>query len=193
MRLSNSKERPSSIRLTLLGSKPFFCQSVLRISLTYSSVAIPLNARILADIFLLDLQTKENPDGSLNTSTLYKHLVNVRIWGFNNNDVGLAWRRRMWAREGALALTQSTMTTVEGITRDAYSSTLLGFFFGRRSTRPSWAQAGSLRHYGAQVVRKLLEAGKTPAQVADICWLTALAGVGVPVGVVSTALILPTS
>lgn len=93
----------------------------------------------------------------------------------------------MWAREGAIALTESTMATVEGVTRDVYTSTPLGFLFGRRSTRPNWAKPGSLRHYGAQVVKKLLEAGKTPAQVSDICWLTALAGVGVPVGVVSSS------
>ena len=152
--------------------------------LILDSVAIPVNARILADIFALDLQTKENPNGSLNMATLYKHLVNVRIWGFNNNDVGMAWRRRMWAREGAMALTESTLATVEGIKRDADAKTLLGFLFSRRSARPNWAKPGSLRHYGTRVVQDLLAAGKTTAQVADICWLTALAGVSVPVGAV---------
>jgi hypothetical protein len=116
---------------------------------------------------------------------LYKHLLNVRIWGFNNNDNAVAWRRRAWAAEGATVLTQTTKETVQGISRDVSSSTLLGFIFSARSARPDWSKKDSLRSYGRGIVKRLLAAGKTVDEIADICWLTALAGVGVPVNVVS--------
>ena len=147
-------------------------------------VAIPVNAHILADLFSLDLKTQQNPEGSLTMSDLYKHLINVRIWGFNNNDPGMAWRRRAWAREGAEVLTKSTKELVEGIAREASCKTLLGFFFSQKSMRPDWSEKGSLRAYGRRVVQQLLTQ-RSVDEVTDICWLTALAGVAVPVNVVS--------
>ena len=147
-------------------------------------VAIPVNAHILADIFSLDLKSQQNPEGSLNMADLYKHLINIRIWGFNNNDPGMAWRRRAWAREGAEVMTKTTKEMVEGISRDVSRSTASGFFFSRRSMRPDWSSKGSLRSYGREVAKNLLKS-KTIDETTDICWLTALAGVGVPVGMVS--------
>ncbi|KAF2199499.1 heme peroxidase [Delitschia confertaspora ATCC 74209] len=149
-------------------------------------VAIPVNAKILADIFALDLKTNDNPYGSLKIADLYRHLINVRIWGFNNNDPAMAWRRRAWATEGAEVLTKSCKEVVDSI--ELETKTGLAWLFSRRPTRPNRAKQGSLTSYGRQFVKELLAAGKTNAEVADICWLTALAGVGVPVGVFTEVL-----
>ena len=144
----------------------------------------------MADLFVLDLRTPENPTGSLNTADLYQHLLNVRIWALHNNDVAMGWRRRAWAAEAATVLTQTTKQTIQGVSRDVNSSTLLGFVFYPRSTRPDWSEKDSLRSYGREVVKALLAAGKTVDEVVDICWLTALTGIGVPVNVVSPFLTL---
>lgn len=36
------------------------------------SVAIPVNARLLADLFSLDIRSQENPKGTLSISEVYK-------------------------------------------------------------------------------------------------------------------------
>ena len=166
--------------------------SPLRLIDIVRDVAIPVNAHVLADLFSLDLKTQHNPAGSLTVAQLYKHLINVRIWGFNNNDPGMAWRRRAWAREGAEVLTKSTKHVVEGVSRDQSFKTLAGFLFSRRSMRPDWSDKGSLRAYGREVTRKLL-AHRDIDEVTDISWLTALAGVAVPVNVVRSDFLLERS
>ncbi|KAF2478296.1 prostaglandin G/H synthase 2/cyclooxygenase 2, pgh2/cox2 [Lindgomyces ingoldianus] len=152
-------------------------------------VVIPVNARVLGDLFSLDLKTTENPYGSLSLPTLYKHLLNVRIWGFNNNDPGMAWRRRMWATEGADALTKSTNEVLKGVKKELQCETMYGWLTSSWTTpRPSKAKSGSLRWYGRQIVKEMLKAGKTVEEAGDICWLTALAGVGAPVTVFTETL-----
>ena len=47
-------------------------------------IAIPLNARLLSDLFYFDLKSEENPDGVLSATEFYTHLLNIRIWGVNN-------------------------------------------------------------------------------------------------------------
>ncbi|KAF1969427.1 prostaglandin G/H synthase 2/cyclooxygenase 2, pgh2/cox2 [Bimuria novae-zelandiae CBS 107.79] len=143
-------------------------------------VAIPVNTKVLADLFALDLERDDNPYGSMNTPTLYQHLLNVRVWGFNNNDPGMAWRRRAWAQEGAAVLSKTTKEVVDGIHLE--TKTGLTWLFSRGPARPNKAKAGSLASYGREFVKELLAAGKTTGEAAEICWLTALAGVGVPVG-----------
>jgi hypothetical protein len=139
---------------------------------------------MLASLFNLDLKSNDNPLGTLSIADLYKHLLNVRIWGFNNNDTGMAWRRRAWASEGAAVLTKTTKAMIDAIPNNGNKWGLLGWVLGWK-TRDRQAKEGSLGWYGRQVAKELMEAGKTSAETADICWLTALAGVGVPVGVVS--------
>ena len=153
-------------------------------SLTTCSVAIPVNAHMLANIFCLDLKSQENPLGSLSIADLYKHLLNVRIWGFNNNDPGMAWRRRAWASEGAAVMTKTTEVMIEGVAYESKWKGLIGWLISR-SPRPSRAKEGSLAWYGRQIAKQLMAAGKTESEVAEINWLTALAGVGIPVNVVS--------
>ncbi|KAF2265211.1 heme peroxidase [Lojkania enalia] len=151
-------------------------------------VAIPVNAHMLADLFSLDLKSYENPYGSLTIAELYRHLLNVRIWGFNNNDPAMAWRRRQWAREGAEVLTKTTKEVVDSISIEAKATGFFGWLFSKRQSRPDRSKSGTLRWYGRQIVKELLAAGKTEAEAADICWLTALAGVGVVVGALTEIL-----
>lgn len=138
---------------------------------------------MLASLFNLDLKSSDNPLGTLSIADLYKHLLNVRIWGFNNNDPGMAWRRRAWATEGATVLTKTTKAMIDAIPSNGNDWGILGWLLGWK-TRDNRAKEGSLGWYGRQVAKELMAAGKTSSETADICWLTALAGVGVPVGVV---------
>jgi hypothetical protein len=128
----------------------------------------------------LDLKGSQNPKGTLTTKKLYKHLLNVRIWGFNNNDPGLAFQRRIWAQEGATALTTTTKSTVKDVLAIGLCTGL------NRLRHRNDIKEGSLRWYGQHVVRQLASNGLSIKEVADIMWLTALAGVGVPVGLVLT-------
>ena len=150
----------------------------------YDSIAIPVNTIIMGDLFSLDLYGPENPNGSLSIAELYKHLLNVRTWGFNNNDPAMAFRRRLWAQEGAEVLNETTVASVSDI---AGKSNGLVDRWGKllRKSPTAHVKEGSLRWYGQHVVKELLAHGKTIQETADIVWLTALAGIGVPVGLVS--------
>ena len=151
--------------------------------LTMRSVAIPVNAHMLANLFCLDLKSNHNPLGSLNIAELYGHLINVRIWGFNNNDPGMAWRRRGWAQESATVLTKTTREMIDGVASVRNWNPLKWLFSS--VSRPNRAKEGTLAWYGRQMAKELITAGKTKDEVSEICWLTAFAGVGVPVSVVS--------
>lgn len=142
---------------------------------------------LLADLFSLDLKGPQNPKGSLSMPDLYKHLLNVRIWGFNNNDPGLAFCRRMWAQDAATVLTSSTKAVIE---RAIYGEPLTLLEKGKAlvfgpSAQTNAVQLGSLRWYGQHIVRELMKSGQTIDEATDLMWLTALAGVGVIVGLVS--------
>lgn len=149
------------------------------------SIAIPVNARLMADLFFLYLKSPENPDGSLSYSQIYKALLDVRTFGFDNNDYALSWNRRRWAADGATIMTQTTDITVAQV---AKSINAKGTFSGVRteaeSTRRGLEKAGSLRWFGRQMVVSLL-GKKTPKEISEMNWLTAVAGVGVVVGMVS--------
>ena len=146
------------------------------------SIAIPLNARLLADLFYLDLNTTENPNGSMDIPQFYKALLDIRIWGVNNNDPGIAWNRRRWASEAAQAITSSARELVRSVAADKASLGLFGIVTSLfTATRRTAVKEGSLRWCGKQIVEKLLAAGKSVEDVADILWLTAFGGIGVPV------------
>lgn len=159
----------------------------------------------MADLFCLDLKTDDNEGGSLSTADLYKHLIDVRIFGFNNNDTALALQRRKDAREGAEILTETTRKVVAGnsnpISADhgilsKATGAVTGVVTGITSKIPVvgglvnkvshkvHANTGSLRWYGQNAVKELIAAGTSPDEAADICWLTAVGGVGAPIGVV---------
>ncbi|SPO03647.1 related to linoleate diol synthase [Cephalotrichum gorgonifer] len=144
-------------------------------------VAIPLNAQLLADMFYLDLATDENPNGKLGTAELYRHLLNIRIWGVNNNDPGQAWNRRRRAQESATAIIETTRKLVDEV------SASRGFGFGIVNavsnvvTRKAYIKKNSLRFCGLRLVEELLAQGNSAEHVTDNLWLTAFGGTGVPV------------
>jgi hypothetical protein len=148
-------------------------------------VAIPVNAHLLADLFCLDIKSPENPDGTLSPSQLYKALLDVRTFGFNNNDPALAWNRRRFAQDGVTLLSKTTDITVGQIAKDAHGHNFLQNLIGGHARRSAVKQ-GSLRWYGQHIVTSLLASGKKPEEVSEICWMTAVAGVGVVVGLVNT-------
>jgi hypothetical protein len=159
----------------------------------------------MADLFCLDLKTDENKEGSLNTAELYKHLMSVRTFGFNNFDPALALRRRNEAHEGSKILTETTLKVISpgsspigggheiiprvtgaisgAATRIASKIPIIGGLISNLGKKAQ-ADTGSLRWYGQNVVKELIAAGKSPEEAADICWLTAVAGVGAPIGMV---------
>lgn len=146
-----------------------------------------MNARVLADIFSLDLNGEENPKGVHNEAEIYRYLLDIRVWGFVNNDSALAWNRRRWATEAATILSESTQKVVSRIRAERLPK---GIFDKLRSLL-SWqgdgakTKQGSLRSYGSYVVSELLSAGKTVKEVSDILWLTAGGGAAVIVSLVS--------
>lgn len=145
-----------------------------------------MNARVLADIFSLDLNGEENPNGVHNEAEIYGYLLDIRVWGFVNNDPALAWNRRRWATEAATILSESTQKVVSRIRTERLPK---GIFDKLQSILP-WqddgakTKHGSLRWYGSYVVSELLSAGKTVKEASDILWLTAVGGVAVVVSLV---------
>lgn len=161
----------------------------------------------MADLFSLDLKTDENSGGSLSTAELYNHLINVRVFGFNNNDSALALQRRKYAREGAEVLTETTQKSISGssnlisdghgilsktagaihgvATNVTSKIPIIGGLVKKVGKKASQTNTGSLRWYGQNVVKEIIAAGKSPEETVDMCWLTAVGGVGAPIGVVS--------
>ncbi|KAK4210700.1 heme peroxidase [Rhypophila decipiens] len=143
-------------------------------------VAIPLNAQLLSDMLYMDLKTDENPGGTLGVADFYKYLLDIRIWGVNNNDPAQAWNRRRRAQEGATAIIDSTRKLVDKV------SLSRGFGLGIASSIASAMSSikkGSLRDCGHKLVEELLASGVPAEKVVDSLWLTAFGGVGVPVTV----------
>ncbi|KAK0716063.1 heme peroxidase [Lasiosphaeris hirsuta] len=141
-------------------------------------VAIPLNAQLLADMFYFDLRTDENPEGALGATELYRALLDIRVWGVNNNDPAQAWNRRRRAQEGAKVVIDSTRKLVDKVVLSR------GFGLGISSaisSITSTLKSGSLRSCGHKLVQELLAQGNSPEKVVDNLWLTAFGGIGVPV------------
>ncbi|KAB8342814.1 hypothetical protein FH972_022412 [Carpinus fangiana] len=145
-------------------------------------VAIPLNARLLADLFYMDMASDENPRGSLSASEFYKNLLAIRVWGVNNNDPAMALNRRRWAQESAKIITDTTRTLVNevaGFGRTGIMSSLASLF--QAPARTNNLKSSSLRSCGRKLVEGFLAEGISPEQTADYLWLTSFGGIGVPV------------
>ncbi|KAL0943400.1 linoleate diol synthase [Colletotrichum truncatum] len=144
-------------------------------------VAIPLNAQLLSDLFYFDMRTDENPDGTLSSTDLYRHLLNIRIWGVNNNDPGQAWNRRRRAQESAKIIMDSTRKLINEVAASR------GLGFGIASavasvvTRKTYLKKNSLRSCGYKLAEELLAQGASAEKVTDNMWLTSFGGIGVPV------------
>lgn len=145
-------------------------------------LAIPLDARLVADIFYFDLKTPENPQGTLAEAELYKHLLNIRTWGANNNDPAQAWNRRRWARESGDIIVQTTTALLADAVHGP-KRPLLSLLSGSSPLGRSHSlQRGSLRSCGLKMARTLLEGyGGSVEQTVNSLWLSAFGAVGVPV------------
>ncbi|KAL3474742.1 heme peroxidase [Aspergillus californicus] len=157
-------------------------------------VAIPLNARLLGDLFYFDAHSDENPAGTLSTAALYHYLLDIRTWGVNNTDAGEAWDRRRRAQEGVNVIIDSTRKLVDGVVlaRGGFSIASIWFwlryylspfswFGSSRLSRKAYFKNDSLRSCGYKLVEGLLAEGNSAEQVVDNLWLTAIGGIGVPV------------
>ncbi|KAI0379935.1 heme peroxidase [Hypomontagnella monticulosa] len=144
-------------------------------------VAIPLNTQLLADLFYFDLRTDENPSGTLGTAELYGHLLDIRVWGVNNNDPAQSWTRRRRAQEGAKVIIDSTRKLVDEVAHSHGMGLGLVSAFSSVFTRKADIKRDSLRSCGYKLVEELLAQGNSAEHVVDTLWLTSFGGVGVPV------------
>jgi hypothetical protein len=151
-------------------------------------LAIPLCAQFLGDLFYFDLRSDENPNGALVAAELYRHLLDIRIWGVNNNDPAQAWNRRRRAQEAVQAIIDSTRPLIDKVILSR------GFGLGiasALSAATSSLKKGSLRSCGQKLVEELLAQGNTAERVVDTMWVTAFGGIGVIVTTVSLGSISP--
>jgi hypothetical protein len=153
-------------------------------------VAIPLNARLLADFFYFDMKSDENPDGVLSAAELYKNLLDIRIWGVNNNDPAQAWSRRRRAQEGAKVMIDTTRKLVDEVVRGRGLGLGVVTALSDRLSRRAYIGKDSLRQCGYKLVDELLSQGNSAERVVDNLWLTAFGGIGVPVTAVSIPILI---
>ncbi|KAI1312714.1 heme peroxidase [Xylaria venustula] len=144
-------------------------------------IAIPLNARLLSDLFYFDLKSDENPDGVLGSTELYRHLLNIRIWGVNNSDPAQAWTRRRRAQEGAKVITDTTRKLVDEVVRARGLGLGITAALSNTFSRKVHLKKDSLRSCGYQIVDGLLGQGNSAERVTDNLWLASFGGVGTPV------------
>ncbi|RBR07351.1 uncharacterized protein FIESC28_10694 [Fusarium coffeatum] len=144
-------------------------------------VAVPLNAQLLSDMFYFDMRTDENPDGELGAAELYRSLLDIRIWGVNNNDPAQAWNRRRRAQEGVKKIYESTKKLVAEVDVGRPRGIGLISAVSNRIGARSYLKKDSLRSCGLKLVEELLAQGNSIDHVTDNLWLTAFGGIGVPV------------
>ena len=155
-----------------------------------NSVATPVSVRLLADLWNLDLNTPENPDGVHSTAELNKALSDVRAGVFSLPDPATRWYHRRLAQDAATLLTETTEIQIHDVLRENYQvswaeNVVRALPFVGTKTRKNLFRQGSLRWYGRHVIAQLLRAGKSIREVSDICWLNAASGTAVAVGMVS--------
>ncbi|PHH71179.1 hypothetical protein CDD82_6708 [Ophiocordyceps australis] len=147
-------------------------------------LAIPVLTRMMADLFYLDLRSDENPDGKLEAADLYNTLLNIRIWGANNNDPAESWNRRRRAQESVTRIVETTTPLVDEVAAgrglglglaSAISSVL--------SARKSHLKKDSLRSRGYKYVEAMLAQGLSSERVVENIWLTVFGGTGDPITV----------
>ncbi|QSS58355.1 hypothetical protein I7I51_07779 [Histoplasma capsulatum] len=121
-------------------------------------VAIPVMTRFMGDLFQFDLKTEENTSGTYDIDSLYGDLLNIRIWGFGNDDPAQSWNRRRDAQ----------------VSRDKWS-------------RFQWHQH-FVTLLGRDCIMELLANGKSVQEIADIMIFTALGGIGAAISTLAEIL-----
>lgn len=135
-------------------------------------VAVPLVARTLADLFLIDLKTDENPSGALCEAQVYSLLLDIRLWGINfASDPAEAWNRRRRAQESCKVIMEGTKKLVQRV------ALIRGFpprIASAITSVCSNVRKGSLRWCGQKLVEELLEQGNSVDKVVDTLWYVPL-------------------
>ncbi|KAL8901933.1 MAG: hypothetical protein Q9207_004956, partial [Kuettlingeria erythrocarpa] len=150
-------------------------------------VAIPVNARFLADLFCLNVRTTSNTEGVHSASELYKMLLEVRAWlDAPDPDHAAKWYKRRKAEEHTGPLTESTMVSMAQLDPKTWSSSLMSMFgFG---TQPADQKPTLLRDLGALIAKDILKTVKDPNEAAHLLWMLAVSGVGTPVTAIAEVL-----
>ncbi|KAI9146726.1 Psi-producing oxygenase A [Paramyrothecium foliicola] len=142
-------------------------------------IAIPLNARFLADLCYFDLRSEENPEGTLSVAELYKSMANIRILTTNNSDAAEAWNRRRRAAEGAKVIIDSTRKLVDEVVSSRGFGLGISSALHKKFSRQAYIKNNSLRSLGFKLVDALLAQGNSSENVVDQLWLMAFGGIGV--------------
>ena len=145
-------------------------------------MAIPLNARFLAEMFCLNVKSRNgNPSGVHTPSEMYKLLLEVRNWTETASpDIAAQWYKRRKAQESALKLTESTSVSVPRAAGSAISSWLWGSIPNAEDAKPT-----NVKEVGVDIVKSLRASGRSETEVAQNMWMMAVSGVGSPVTAVS--------
>lgn len=143
-----------------------------------SSLAIPVMSKLLADLFVLDLKTDENPNGSYNPARLYDEIMALNAWGLNNDDHAQAWNRRRRAHEAMERLIETT----EPLVKQASGSG--GFIHSLFNSTKADTDGSTLRSLGKKAVAGLIESGRPLDEVVDLMLYSALGGVGAAITMV---------
>ena len=147
---------------------------------SHDSVAIPVNVRLLVNLFCLDVKTTSSEDGAHSASKLYKMLLEIRIWSdAPGPDHASKWYKRCKAEEHSGPLTDSTKESISQPDSQSWGDSIKSVFgFGATKTgqKPTL-----LRDVGAIVARDALEKAKTPGEAARLMWMLAVTDVGSPI------------
>jgi linoleate 10R-lipoxygenase len=138
--------------------------------------------RCLADLFQFDLETEENPNGEYDTNSLYSDLLDIRIWGFEDDDPAQSWNRRRKAQVAMRRLLASTETYLKNVYP---SGPIRNIIHAVTSGGASHSNRGSLRSFGRDQALKMLASGKGIEEIAETMVFSALGGVGSAISTVN--------
>ncbi|EQL31703.1 hypothetical protein RJZ56_006768 [Blastomyces dermatitidis] len=148
-------------------------------------VAIPVMTRFMGDLFQFDLKTEENSSGTYDIDGLYNDLLNIRIWGFGNDDPALSWNRRRDAQASARRLLASTEAYIKRVTSSTRIRNIVGAVTNGLASN---GNSTSLRSFGRDCIMELLSNGKSVQEIADIMVFTALGGIGAAISTLAEVL-----
>lgn len=152
-------------------------------NLTTPSVAIPLNARFLAEIFSLNVKTSANESAAHTSSELYQLLMDIRNWvDYPNADASAAWYRRRKAQEASVVLTKSTKHSLPTAAEKPWS--ISSWLWGAEAQTGSQSNS-ILKEVGAEIAESVQEHAGSHEDAANLAWMLATTNIGSPVAAVS--------
>lgn len=153
------------------------------LSLTNYSVAIPLNARLLAELFSLNVKTSTNESAAHTSSELYTLLLNVRNWvDYPHADLSTMWYRRRKAQEASAVLTKSTKDSFSRAVEKPWS--ISSWLWGTEVEATSQSTS-VLKDVGAEIAESIQQIAGSHEDSAKLAWMLATSNIGNPVAAVS--------